>query len=90
MAPQYPEPHCLRRNFAVDNMYGENYTAALVEDLISASKTYEEFRVGLEDGPHRWVHRGIGGEMPLPWSTNGPYYVLISRPVLSMNDCLTK
>ncbi|RFU25773.1 hypothetical protein B7463_g10564, partial [Scytalidium lignicola] len=78
MAPQYPEPHCLRRNFAAENMHARNYTAALVENLISNSNTYEEFRGGLEDGPHRWVHRGIGGEMPLPWSTNGPHRAFIS------------
>lgn len=57
-------------------MHGMEYTPAIVEDIIVNAKTYHEFRFGLEDGPHAWLHRGIGGEMELPWSTNGPYLSL--------------
>ncbi|MCJ1439468.1 hypothetical protein MMC27_008862 [Xylographa pallens] len=83
MAPQYPTPHCLRRNFAREGMHGRNYTAPIVEGLIAGARTYHEFRSGLELGPHRWIHRGIGGEMPTPWSTNGscplpPYFRMVT------------
>ncbi|MCJ1371074.1 hypothetical protein MMC20_002289 [Loxospora ochrophaea] len=74
MAPQYPSPHCLRRDFSLEGMHGQNYTAPVVERLMTGARTYHEFRNDLESGPHKWIHRGIGGEMPMPWSTNDPIF----------------
>ncbi|OKL58516.1 hypothetical protein UA08_06306 [Talaromyces atroroseus] len=71
MKPQYPEPHCLRRNFTGENMHAAEYTSAIIEDIISNASTYHDFRLRLERGPHRFVHVGIGGEMPTLWSSNG-------------------
>jgi len=63
----------------------KGFNAQIVDDLVTNKKTYHEFRRGLEDGPHRWIHRGIGGEMPLPWSTNGlfPPLLLSSLPLFA-------
>ncbi|TGO32564.1 hypothetical protein BHYA_0306g00070 [Botrytis hyacinthi] len=75
MRPKYPEPHCLRRNFQFD-IQAAHFTTPVIEDLISSAKTYHEFRRGLESGPHKWIHLGIGGEMPTPGSTNDPIFFL--------------
>jgi tyrosinase len=67
--------HCVTRNFEIDEedgeMHGKQYTPDIVRDIISTSQTYDEFRERLENGPHRHLHRGIGGEMPTISSTNG-------------------
>ncbi|PYH90972.1 Di-copper centre-containing protein [Aspergillus ellipticus CBS 707.79] len=76
LSPQYPEPHCLKRNFAAQGMYGAEYTAPIVEDIVTNSTTYHEFRERLETGPHRFIHLGIGGEMPELWSSNDPVFFL--------------
>ncbi|KAH8691329.1 hypothetical protein BGW36DRAFT_305206, partial [Talaromyces proteolyticus] len=76
MKPQYPTPHCLKRNFGIKNMYGINYTTSIVEDLITTATTYHDFRLRLERGPHRFVHIGIGGEMAEFWSSNDPIFFL--------------
>ncbi|KUL82876.1 hypothetical protein ZTR_09027 [Talaromyces verruculosus] len=76
MKPQYPEPHCLKRNFAAENMYGIEYTPSIVGDLLAKAATYHDFRLQLESGPHRFIHLGIGGEMPELWSSNGTVLVL--------------
>ncbi|KAM0304125.1 hypothetical protein ACHAO8_011397 [Botrytis cinerea] len=75
MRPKYPEPHCLRRNFQFD-IQAAHFTTPVIDDLISSAKTYHEFRRGLESGPHKWIHLGIGGEMPTPGSTNDPIFFL--------------
>jgi tyrosinase len=72
MTPQFPEPHCLKRQFAARNMDARNYTIEIIEDIMStAQQTYHDFRDGLENGPHKWLHKGIGGGMPSPSSVNG-------------------
>jgi hypothetical protein len=69
--PEY-SPHCLKRNFTIaSDMHGLNYTHDVVEDLIHKSKSYDDFRTTLENGAHKYVHLGIGGEMPTKKSSNG-------------------
>ncbi|GKZ73876.1 hypothetical protein AnigIFM50267_010815 [Aspergillus niger] len=69
--PQYPEPHCLQRKFSDENMYGREYTASIVNAIVTESNSYGEFRERLEAGPHRFIHLAIGGDMPELWSSNG-------------------
>ncbi|QKX62709.1 uncharacterized protein TRUGW13939_09870 [Talaromyces rugulosus] len=76
MKPQYPQPHCLKRNFAVENMHGMEFTSSIVDNIISNTSTYHDFRLLLERGPHRYIHLGIGGEMPELWSSNDPIFFL--------------
>lgn len=77
MKPRYPEPHCLKRNFAAENMYGIEYTPLVVEELLANAATYHDFRLQLERGPHRFIHLGIGGEMPELWSSNGIVFTIL-------------
>lgn len=80
--PSYVEggfsAHCVTRNFDIDEedgeMHGKQYTPEIVRDIVSTSQTYDEFRERLENGPHRHLHKGIGGEMPTISSTNDPLF----------------
>lgn len=68
-------PHCLERNFnsteADGTMNSKHWNKDSIHKIQTASTTYDEFRKNLEDGPHRHLHWGIGGEMPKASSTNG-------------------
>ena len=79
LRPKYPRPHCLRRKFSV-GMYGYNYTAAVVQDLLNTAESYHDFRSQLETGAHKSVHNGIGGEMPTDSSSNGEIRLPVPHP----------
>jgi tyrosinase len=63
------EPHCVTRKF--EEMHSKHYTPEIVRGIVKEARTYDEFRERLEDGPHRHLHKGIGGEMKGISSTNG-------------------
>ena len=69
------DPHCVTRSFAQDDvdgvLFSKQWTGGVIDKIVQTSKSYDEFRTRLEDGPHRYLHRGIGGEMPSASSTNG-------------------
>lgn len=71
------QPHCVSRSFedSAENgmMHSKQWTKEMVNDILESSKTYDAFRERLENGPHRHLHRGIGGEMPTASSTNGTH-----------------
>lgn len=70
-----PSQHCLKRNFSDSPIFGEmhsnEWTPEIIENIITTSNTYPEFRERIENGPHKHLHDGIGGEMPGISSTNG-------------------
>jgi hypothetical protein len=74
-------PHCLSRSFDNSDKYGEmhgfQYAPEIIDDILAHAKTYEEFRERLENGPHKHIHDGIGGEMPGSSSTNGKFHTLL-------------
>lgn len=71
------KPHCVKRVFDDSKQYGmlhsKQWNKEIVKHIIEGSKTYDELREGLENGPHRHLHLGIGGEMPTASSTNGKH-----------------
>lgn len=71
-------PHCVARVFNSTPedgvMHSVHWKDDVVQKILRTSNTYAELREKIENGPHRHVHRGIGGEMPKPSSTNGKSY----------------
>lgn len=68
-------PHCLIRNWNSGiafpgDMLAESYTKEVV-DVVSADKTYVDFRYKLESGPHGAIHSAVGGDMSPATSPNG-------------------
>lgn len=69
------QPHCLARTLNSTEedgiMHSKHWNTESIEKIQKTSTTYNDFRTRLEDGPHRHLHWGIGGEMPTASSTNG-------------------
>ncbi|KAK5949562.1 hypothetical protein OHC33_009369 [Knufia fluminis] len=74
------DPHCVTRVFDDDGddgmLHNKAWSGDVVRDIMESSQTYDEFRERLENGPHRHLHWGIGGEMPSASSTNDPLFFL--------------
>jgi tyrosinase len=96
ISPSYLEggyvTHCVTRNFDINSedgeMHGKHYTPDILKDIIETSETYNDFRERLENGPHRHLHLGIGGEMPTISSTNGILFDKLREAILTYLDPL--
>ncbi|TIC90617.1 Tyrosinase ustQ [Colletotrichum higginsianum] len=74
------EEHCLRRNFnngseEIGDMFAGAYTPEAVQ-VINNLTAYDNFRIGLENGPHGAIHSSIGGDMSPSTSPNDPIFFL--------------
>lgn len=77
--PQYPFPHCLKRQWAETNRIEVFSSTDFIQIIISMSKNYLSFAPSLEQIPHGQVHNAIGGlagDLTTMASPNDPLFFL--------------
>lgn len=75
-----PYPHCLSRGFLVgDDLKNKStmISPEIVEGLLSLDN-YNEFNLGLENGPHLAIPRSIRGDFSLLTAPSGKLYLCSS------------
>lgn len=82
----YPQPHCLTRRWnkglSANDTSSSNGTPVLgkfvssyvMDAIIDQSKTFEKFRLQIENVPHSYPHTWIGGDMTTMHSPNDPIF----------------
>jgi hypothetical protein len=73
-----PNPHCLVRNYDPDS-FGTFYSATVIDYLVNARTSFDQFRSQFENAPHGTVHvlvGGDGGDMSMMHSPNDPLFWL--------------
>lgn len=78
-------PHCLSRGF----LHGESlrelgqwFRPSAIDGLMERDD-YEEFLLGLEDGPHIAIPRSIRGDFSMLTAPSGEYRCIhVSRPIV--------
>ncbi|RKP05245.1 hypothetical protein THASP1DRAFT_20022, partial [Thamnocephalis sphaerospora] len=73
----FPQPNCLTRNFDMSpNGNNAFYSPEMIQNTISSTRDYAQFRNRIESIPHGNVHNGIGGIMVSMYSSNDPIFFL--------------
>ncbi|KAJ1671667.1 hypothetical protein GGF44_001021 [Coemansia sp. RSA 1694] len=72
----YPNSHCLSRSYNNGTTINSWYSPEYVTSVMQRSKTYAEFRAGIENSVHGAVHLGLNGEMSTMHSPMDPVFFL--------------
>ncbi|RKP25630.1 hypothetical protein SYNPS1DRAFT_28642 [Syncephalis pseudoplumigaleata] len=73
--PFYPEPHCLRRDWAGgQNVIPALYSPEMLNALAQRSMTFTDFNRQTESPPHNAVHVSVGSDMGTMYSANDPIF----------------
>ncbi|KAJ1301572.1 hypothetical protein OPQ81_008820 [Rhizoctonia solani] len=71
----FPEPHCLTRQFNFTTNVVTNWTKSMVDEIMQYD-TYLEFWNNTERHPHDNVHRTVSGDLKRQYSPNEPLFFL--------------
>ncbi|KAG8730753.1 hypothetical protein FRC11_005883 [Ceratobasidium sp. 423] len=71
----YPAPHCLTRQFVLDEHVISNWTKPLVDGIMKYD-TYLDFWNNTERHPHDNLHRTVSGDLKRQYSPNDPLFFI--------------
>ncbi|EUC60319.1 tyrosinase tyrosinase: common central domain protein [Rhizoctonia solani AG-3 Rhs1AP] len=71
----FPEPHCLTRQFNLSEQVMTNWTKSVVDEIMEYTE-YLDFWNNTERHPHDNIHRTISGDLKRQYSSNEPLFYL--------------